>query len=554
MSPQSHLSSRSRRISLIAAPALALSAFAVLPLAPATAAVAEPVPLQHGVSWLKSQLTNGLVHNNQYDFDDLGLSVDTGLTMAYLGEGDTAGDISDALAPVVTSYYTYDVSSYDDQGVPTFVGTHVSAGSLAKAAAFVEAAGDVPTEFGGQDLIGQLLERVSTDDASLGRIGDVFFPDESFEDDFSNTIGQAFAANAFDGVENAAVVDTSAFLLAQQCEEGFFRLDLGATLAEDCDADPAATPDTDATALALIELSSMDFSSTGTLDAISAATDWLLANQNADGSFGGAGPTSAANANSTGLAGWALGDLGETDAAAKAAVWLRAHQADDFGPCTTGLTGATGAIAYDDGALAAGRSDGLVVQVEDQFRRGTAQALPALLWAPAGTYASEPTSTQGFVRAGSTQEVEADHLAPGQTVCFARGASQDLVNADADGHAVGHVKLRSGSGTRTYGVGLTDGRLGTISFHALGAKSLPLTIKDRVRQGTNQRVIVRGLATGERVRVFYNGRKHVGTANAKHRYVSRFKVARKVGRATVRVVGEFGNRTSTSTFRVIKGR
>ena len=87
-----------RRLSLVSVPALALSTLAFLPATPASAAEPDPTPVSHGADWLAGQLTDGLMHNDQFDFDDLGLTTDTGLAMASLGESDTAGDISDALA------------------------------------------------------------------------------------------------------------------------------------------------------------------------------------------------------------------------------------------------------------------------------------------------------------------------------------------------------------------------------------------------------------------------------------------------------------------------
>jgi hypothetical protein len=541
-----------RRLSLVAVPALALSTLAFVPAAPSSAAEPDPTPVSNGVDWLAGQLTDGLMHNDQFDFDDLGLSTDTGLAMAYLDETDTAGDIADALAPRITEYYTYDVGNSDGP----LVGTHVSAGSLAKAAAFVDAAGDDPTDFGGHDLIAELEDRVSTEPGTEGRIGDVFFLGEAFEADFSNTLGQSFAVNALDAEGSVLTDSATDFLLAQQCEEGFFRLSFAPADAEEqrCDDDAASSASTDVTALAVLNLASQS-DDTDIQTAIDDALAWMNDTQGADGSFGSDGEITTPNANSTGLAGWALGDAGETDAATAAAVWLRQHQADDFGPCTTGLTGDTGAIAYDDAALATGRSEGLDVAVQDQFRRGTAQALPALLWAPAGIYSTEPVSTDGFVRAGSTQPVYADAVAPGQTVCFALGASQTLVHADLDGNAAGTVELPGGSGTRVYDVGLTDGVLGTITFNALAAEKLGLKLKKaKVAKKKKQKVVVKGLATGESVRVLYKGKvKDEGTAGGKGRFVTTFKVGKKAGKQKVKVRGEFGNRKAAEKFRV-KGR
>ena len=69
--------------------------------------------------------------------------------------------------------------------------------------------------------------------------------------------------------------------------------------------------------------------------ALDEATAWLGSQQGPDGSFG--------NANSTGIAGWALGVSGNTAAATAAAGWVRAHQLANAGACTT-------YAAQDDGA------------------------------------------------------------------------------------------------------------------------------------------------------------------------------------------------------------
>ncbi len=87
--------------------------------------------------------------------------------------------------------------------------------------------------------------------------------------------------------------------------------------------------------------------------------------------------TEAPNTNSTGLAGWALGlrvaavregrrDLGRRPPARRE-------------PSGSALIGERGAIAYDKAGLKAGRQDGITPEAEDQWRRATAQAAPALL-------------------------------------------------------------------------------------------------------------------------------------------------------------------------------
>ena len=178
-------------------------------------------------------------------------------------------------------------------------------------------------------------------------------------------------------------------------------------------ASGASTADPDTTSLAVILLADQADDPT-VAAALAKAEAWLLDQQNDDGSFGGGTSTEAANSNSTGLAGWALGLRGHTAEAERAAVWVRGLQAADTAPCTTGLTGETGAIAYDAAAFETGRTEGITEATADQWRRASAQALPVLRWAPAATAAYGVTGPTGFVRARTTVSLEVTGLARGR--------------------------------------------------------------------------------------------------------------------------------------------
>ena len=56
--------------------------------APAAPAPADPVAGSTGADWLAGQLTDGLVHNDQYAFDDYGLTIDVALGLAAAGGQD----------------------------------------------------------------------------------------------------------------------------------------------------------------------------------------------------------------------------------------------------------------------------------------------------------------------------------------------------------------------------------------------------------------------------------------------------------------------------------
>lgn len=532
-----------RGIGLLAVPALAATAVAAVP-APAQAATVDPAPVQQGSAWLAAQLTGGLVHNNQYGFDDLGLSVDVALAADAVDGAATVSAVSDALAPRVQDYTTYYVTAEK---------THVSPGSIAKAAVLALLADEDPRAYGGQNLVAQLEDRVSTETADRGRISDVFFPEEPFEADFANTIGQSFAARALDAAGGDEVAEVTDFLLLQQCEEGFFRLDLGADAAATCDADAAAVASTDVTALAVLNLQGLT-DDPEVKAAVDAAVAWLGSTQRADGSFGSDGQIAVSNANSTGLAGWALGEVGTTAAAERAATWLRSVQAADPAQCATALTSATGAIAYGPAELGAARVAGITAATRDQFRRATAQALPALRWAPAAKPQPAVLPSSPFVKAGAKQKLHTDGAAPGETVCFSGPGTSVLSTADRAGHAAVTVTLPKGTADRRYTASTARGTVGAVIVRVLDAKRLKTgAAKKRVERGAKQRVVVRGLARGERVVVRVAGKRvDSGKATRKGVFTARFKATGKPGKRAVKVVGQFGDRTGRTTFRVVR--
>ena len=112
--------------------------------------------------------------------------------------------------------------------------------------------------------------------------------------------------------------------------------------------------------------------------ALGSATRWLKRHQHANGSFGGSGPTAAANANSTGLAGWAFLTEGLCGAARDAAGWLANRQLTGH-LSGTPLAGERGAVGYDNATLKAAKKDGITKETRDKWRRATSQAAPALL-------------------------------------------------------------------------------------------------------------------------------------------------------------------------------
>jgi hypothetical protein len=298
-------------------------------------------------NWLGRQLTDGLVHNDQYAFDDHGLTADFAFGLKAIGgQGKTVRQIRNALAGDVNAW--------------TRPGGNVSAGSTAKALVLAQVAKGNDRSFGGVNLVKRLNQRVKKN----GRIRDQ-------GPDYANLIGQAFAARGLTNAGSAKADEATAFLLKQQCSRGFFRLDF-APKAQRC-----KKPDPDATSLVVLQLNGIKGKSPEVLAAIDLATTWLLTKQKANGSFGGGQSTKASNANSTGLAGWALGATDHCRSAARAGRWVRDLQVPS-GVGGTPFAGENGAVAYNRAGYNAGESNGIDDTERDQWRRATAQAGPGL--------------------------------------------------------------------------------------------------------------------------------------------------------------------------------
>ena len=218
-----------------------------------TAGTAQAASADTSADWLGRQLTNGLVHNDQYNSEDYGLTADTALALKAIGgHRATVRQIRAALSQHVDSWTTGVDYGSDD----------VYAGSVAKAVVLAETTGADPRSFGGVNLVGRLQQRVSGVAPTVGRI-----QDRSGYGDYANTIGQSFAARGLSvaGASKAGAATT--FLLKQQCAGGFFRLNFAAptTAEQGCDAGTATTsaPDTDVTALAVLNLQAFPRKSQG---------------------------------------------------------------------------------------------------------------------------------------------------------------------------------------------------------------------------------------------------------------------------------------------------
>ena len=536
---------------LLAASALSLATLVAPTVPPAVAAEEHDAgPVTAGAGWLSGQLTDGLLSypTDFGPFTDHGLSIDAALGLDAVGGHDaTVRSISDAVGSDREAYVTGEAFGDADS---------LYAGPAAKALVLAQTAGADPATYGGSDLVDRVESVVSTDPVIAGRL-----EDRSSFGDYANVLGQAFAASGLTTAGSERAADATAYLLQQQCSEGFFRLDFTkdkTAVDQTCDGGKGAgesSPDTDATALVILLLQDLGVAP-AIEESLARAESWLLDQQGDDGSFGGGTSTEAPNTNSTGVAGWALGERGQVEAAEDAAAWVRGHQTVNVGVCAPWAEGALGAIAYDDAALDEGRGDGITDGTVGQWLRASAQALPVLQWAPAvgsgGILVVDYFDY--FNRAGVNGGMWVSDRVPGETVCAAHRGIRVYRAVQRNGQAGFSLPLPDRTARRTYEVYGADGLLATKTFRTLGELKIPFTLKKRVGKGAKQRLEVRGLERREQVRVTFRGKlvesRRVPKGGS---FVVRFPVTGKVGKAKVKVIGHYPSlRRNAKTFKVTR--
>lgn len=277
--------------------------------------------------------------------------------------------------------------------------------------------------------------------------------------------------------------------------------------------------------------------------------------QNADGSFGADPTLPGANADSTGLAGWALGLSGDAQSANAAASWIRAHQAQNVTPCTDALSSQAGAIAHDDAALAHGRTAGIPLTDAYSWNLSTAQALPALnYYTPsAAANALKAVATTSYVQAKTHTHVTVSGLIAGAPACVTLGTTHVSLAAGLSGSAVTSLLMPAGTTNRS--VSVTDGTTTTsVTIKVLDAKTFtvaPSTLKPR--RGTSFTLRVSGMAKGERVTVSYAGRVVLRSyASSTGTYAHAIAAGSSLGNKALVVIGQFSNRKGSKTITVVR--
>ena len=394
----------------------------VLPLSSARAAT----PTDSALDWMSHELAaNGhqLGFKGAPNFTDWGLTIDFVLALAGGGRAGAAETQS------TVNNVTTNATSYVTDGSPG--SSERYAGPMGKLLYMTKVFGVDSSNLGGLNIEAELRALMqTTGSAQPGR-----FSDHSAFGDFSNGFGQAFdilgLARTGGGVPSEAI----AFLLAQQCPGGGFRLfyDTNPSCGSDDEADP------DATGLAIEAL----IGQPGTSSAINNAASWLVGQQDASGAFHGSGPTASLNANSTGIIAQALRAIGQTASADKAGAWIQSLQ------LTSANAGAAsaevGAIAYDPGQRDDAIAHGMPSE-RDPFRRATSQGVLALpqVGLPSGggggggSSGAAITISASTAKPGDTIAVGGAGFSPGEPVrvtLFSEPVVLGTPNADQNGLA-----------------------------------------------------------------------------------------------------------------------
>lgn len=409
--------------------------------APATSAA------RAGTGWLATQLTNGVIHNDTYDFDDLGMTMDIGLSMDEVG-GDQAmvRQIRSSLSSRVEEYVTG--GQYGD---PSFR----LAGELAKSLVFAQVSGADPRTYGGYDLVAEVEKTVTASGPSAGRV--VNYSPAPGWDDYANTFSQALAVRGLSVAGSDKAAAATGFLLEQQCSSGYFRtfFTADASAAGQSCVEGTDPTDTDTTAYVVNQLAATTPRSAAVDAALARAVAWLGATQKADGSFVGSPFTPDPNTNSTGLAASALAAAGTCEQAGRAAEWVSSLQVGPQ-PSTSPLAGEEGALAYDRGAMDSASANGIGA-ARDQWWRATVQAVAGLTHARGSATALAVTSTGS--EPGSTATLSATGGTVGDRFCLTGpgidGSRTVVVGADRVLEAP--VTLPAAAGPATYTLTGHDG-------------------------------------------------------------------------------------------------
>ncbi len=317
------------------------------------------------VGWLVRGLDDGLLHTTFQgtSYPNYGTTLDAAAAFQAL-------DVRPKQRRQVLKAFDADPNAYiGAQG-------RTSAGALGKLLTVVQQQGIAPTDFAQGGLRGRLERRVQDSGNDAGRATD------ATATDYSNTVTQSFVVRALSLAGSDLADETTAYLLEQQCSDGFFRLYLDSADGT-CDGGTAqeSAPSVDATAFAVLALKQARASGVTGVQAdaraaLKAARRWLVSEQARNGSFGDAGTH---NSNTTGLAAQALDALGKSARAKDAARWVAHLRVTKKLVRKTALKPRDlGAVAYTRGDLKTAKRKGLKNKTLFTWQSASAQAASSL--------------------------------------------------------------------------------------------------------------------------------------------------------------------------------
>ncbi|SHH11896.1 prenyltransferase/squalene oxidase repeat-containing protein [Streptoalloteichus hindustanus] len=326
MAPSRHRGRRAASLLVVLLAALALA----LPSTQGVALAGSTLdPAAAAAGWAGRQLKDGERVESPAGAD-YGLTADVVLGLAATGVGRDAADRA-------TTWLSRNVDAYFRGGS----GKDINTGGLAKLALLAQVQHRDPNDFGGQDLLLALHEQMRDD----GQFFQLLYGKPA-----ATTFTQSLALLAlYRQGRDAVPAKAVDFLVRTRCADGGFPVFYWTEQSE-------CRSDTDGTGIVVQALLAV-----GRADAAAPALDWLQGRQNAEGGFGGAGPTAQANSNSTALAVQALRAGGRAEAADRGLAWLLGRQVGCSGP------------AVDRGAV--GHQHPVVT---GSTLRSTAQVIPAL--------------------------------------------------------------------------------------------------------------------------------------------------------------------------------
>ena len=377
----------------------AISSVTASPPASAANPTAEP-SRQAAYRWIEAELAaNGGRMPSSFDptGPDWGLTLDSVIALTLGGRGTQTGATTamGLFEPKIGDYITGE--AFGDAG-------SLYVGALGKSMYTAHLQAKNINAFGGRDLEALSRGAIKMTGPDIGR-----FSDLSGFGDFSNGFGQAFNVMALARTPGGVPQNALAFLLAQQCPGGGFRLTYAPSGG--CMSDSQAT--SDITGLSLTALSALP--KAAVVDAaIAKASAWLVSVQDPSGGFSSSGP--ALNSNSTGLAGEGLRRVGFADAANRAASFIASVQFDLADVASTPASAEVGAIAANSGSFATALASGVALNQRDQLRRSTAQAVLAIGPTFAGVQPARVLDTRVGASTVDGQQVGSGRVAAGSKI------------------------------------------------------------------------------------------------------------------------------------------